>query len=464
MPYDKQQGSKTSHSDFVRNPEVRAFLEQCQPPTPPSEQSVAELVSLFVAPPVSEQKAAIKHVLATDGSFYASSIDKRLPSIQVCFLKFSTILIEMAEYLDLEDSGTGMIDPFRVAAMQRNHDPLTLVLPLANFKLPQDDSVQVSFRRQMDSFLASKPTRFIANDPATSLLATLAELAQLRLERDSPPGMVKIPRCTNPDCERINIYLDPERDTYTCPSCGKPLYISDCLRLWDGVNDYHAQLEPATRFMSCMEHLIVVHYLRFLEVMDPTLLGELAIFIDGPLALFWNTSWLHAPIMRYIYHLRGRLRAARQSTPIVIGLQKTGYVVEFMKLLNQHLPANRLFSITDEFRHKYMGIERSRNGFGNETYYGHDFIYKSKSGKIFVFALPYPFAGKKAEPNFKEEKAKLERYPELPQVLNLIEQLETDLYRDAVVPIALAHRFAAISLQPGGKVLDMLGRRNFAIA
>ena len=33
-----------------------------------------------------------------------------------------------------------------------------------------------------------------------------------------------------------------------------------------------------------------------------------------------------------------------------------------------------------------------------------------------------------------------------------------DLYEGAVVPIALAQKYTAISLQPGGKILDVLAQ------
>ena len=58
-----------------------------------------------------------------------------------------------------------------------------------------------------------------------------------------------------------------------------------------------------------------------------------------------------------------------------------------------------------------------------------------------------------------QEKVKFENYPQIPTAIALLNLLESDLYRNAVVPIALAHRYTAISLQPGGKVLDLLTRK-----
>ncbi len=458
MPYENQFGSKTAHADIVRNPDVQAFLEQCRPLREPSEESSRELASSFVAPPAESRGGSTSFVIASDGSFYASSIDKRLPSIQVCYLKFSTILIEMLDFHGLEDVGTSMIDPFRVAALKKNRDTLTLVLPLSNFRLPEDDSVRKSFRKQLDAFLWSPATRFRTDHPDTSLMGTLIELAQLRDDPHAPTGQIKVHKCPNPDCDAESIYLDPEDPSHACAKCGQPLYLSDCLRLWEGVNDFHANQEPSSRFMSYVEHLLPIHYLRFLRDTAPAQLQELAILVDGPLAVFGQAAWLHQCLMRFLYRLRESQREKGMAFPVVMGLQKTGYVVEYMQLLDRYIPANRLFSITDEFRYTHLGVERSGNGFGSETYYGQDFGFKTPSGKLFVFGLPYPFPSKRGTTGFPSAKCDISRYGELGRALSLINQVETDLYRDALVPIALAHRYTAISLRPGGKVLDVMGR------
>jgi hypothetical protein len=131
-------------------------------------------------------------------------------------------------------------------------------------------------------------------------------------------------------------------------------------------------------------------------------------------------------------------------------------------LIDRFLPPNRLLPLGDEYRYKYVlsGREPSANGFGDETYYGQDFIFKTPSGRVFVFALPYPYAAKAdAGSKFATEKVEIARYASLPQALALICNFESDLYENAVIPIALAHRYTAISLMPGGRVLDLLTKQ-----
>lgn len=136
--------------------------------------------------------------------------------------------------------------------------------------------------------------------------------------------------------------------------------------------------------------------------------------------------------------------------------------MDHMTLVERFVANDRLFAIDDEYRYQYIlaGREAAHNGFGYETYYGQDFIYKTPTGRVFVFGLPYPYTSKD-EPgiDFLIEKVRFENYPQLPTALALLNLLESDLYRNAVVPIALAHRYTAISLQPGGKVLDLLTRK-----
>lgn len=458
MPYQNQYASKTAHSDVIQNPEVREFLNKCKPIREPSESTDQEFALYFQEPPDYLNDSTVKHVLCSDGSFYSSIIDNRLPSIQVCYLKFGTILIEMNDFNGLEDDKTRLVDPFRVAALQRERETLTVVLPLSNFKFQEDDTVKTTFRKQMDQFLWSESTRFPPYGPDKSLMATLIELAQLRPDRDAPPGTIKIHKCPNQDCKTENIYLDPEEPKHHCPRCNTELYLSDCLRLWEEVSDYHANQESASRFMSYVEHLLPIHYIRYLVEEAPAQLSQLSILVDGPLAVFGNAAWLHQSIMRFLHQTQERMRAKNLPIPVVIGLQKSGYVVEYMQLLSRCVKPNRLFSIVDEFRYNYLGVERSRNGFGSETYYGHDFAFKTPSNKIFIFSLPYPFASKSATNDFSTIKANIQLYEELPRAMNLITQVETDLYRDALVPIALAHRYTAISLRPGGRVLDIMGR------
>jgi hypothetical protein len=126
------------------------------------------------------------------------------------------------------------------------------------------------------------------------------------------------------------------------------------------------------------------------------------------------------------------------------------------------LPNGVLRVIDDDYRNHYItGADSPATNFGNETYYGQDFLFKTEKGRIFNFALPYPFKDKATVGDLPFAKAKVElsAYGNLiARACDLIRHFEMDLYDNALVPVALAHRHASISLVPGGKMLDLLVR------
>jgi hypothetical protein len=213
--------------------------------------------------------------------------------------------------------------------------------------------------------------------------------------------------------------------------------------------------------MITLEHMLFIHYVRYLAENSPSALSATAFFIDGPLAVYGNSAWMHGPILSYLHEVNERLHQLGLPEMLVIGLQKTGQLADYANVMNRHLPGNRLLAIDDDYRYRYIVTSRdpSKNGFGAETHYGQDFIFKTGSGRLFAFALPYPFPTKAAVPNFPKAKVEVARYRTLPRALRLIEHLESDLYRNATVPVVLAHRYTAISLVPGGRVLDILTRK-----
>jgi hypothetical protein len=96
--------------------------------------------------------------------------------------------------------------------------------------------------------------------------------------------------------------------------------------------------------------------------------------------------------------------------------------------------------------------------FGLETHYGQDFIYKSSTGRVFALSLLYPIT-KDPRASFVRAKCDLSLYPTLPRALRVLTEFESAMYENASIPIVLAHRYTAISLVPGGRVLDILMRQ-----
>ena len=80
MPYEGEPSGATAHQDFIRNPDISAFLKDCEFLAAPDGKELNRLKSLFETYALGDEHHPVDHVLATDGSVYESEIDPRLPS------------------------------------------------------------------------------------------------------------------------------------------------------------------------------------------------------------------------------------------------------------------------------------------------------------------------------------------------------------------------------------------------
>ena len=79
MPYPGEFASKAVHAEIVRNPDVTAFLQECDYLKPPSDEECQAVAAHFVPPPTSPT-AIPSIVIATDGSHHESSLDDNSPA------------------------------------------------------------------------------------------------------------------------------------------------------------------------------------------------------------------------------------------------------------------------------------------------------------------------------------------------------------------------------------------------
>jgi hypothetical protein len=220
-----------------------------------------------------------------------------------------------------------------------------------------------------------------------------------------------------------------------------------------------------TRMMNAIEHLMLASFILEVWTQAPSSMSDLAFVLDGPLALFGEPAKLSQRIQRLIYKVNSALIKDGRPPVLVLGLQKTGGLMDHAKLIERFIAPGSLRVVDDAYRNTYItGAESPAENFGNETYYGQDFLFRTERGRIFNFAIPYPFPDKTyggGGSGFAKAKVEVARYGQLvQQACDLIRHFEMDLYESAIVPVALAHRHASISLVPGGKVLDIMVRTN----
>src|SRR3954447_24188376 len=101
MPYKKELASKSSHYDIVRNVDVTEFLETCEYLQEPSDEEAKNITAAFAPLPPLRDVTLPARVIAVDGSPYEASINDRLPSTKVGYIKVGVILIDMRQFSSL---------------------------------------------------------------------------------------------------------------------------------------------------------------------------------------------------------------------------------------------------------------------------------------------------------------------------------------------------------------------------
>jgi hypothetical protein len=455
MPYPGESAGKGGHADFVRNPDVQKFLENCTYLREPSDEEAKELASEFIPAPSGQPRSLPRYVVASDASKSDAPINDKLPSTQVGFLKVSHVLIDMEKYADLIDPVNRFVDPFKVAEMHRAASPVTFTMPGSNIRYRGIDNVKHGFRRALFDQLTIDRSETKNGQVLARMLLALGD------------NNLVVSSC--PVCHaQPGAIFDKGVLTRQCSACEGEIYVTDFLRLHEGISDFGDNSSAMTRMMNAMEHLMLAGFIMQVFDAQPQALSDIAFVMDGPLALFGEPAKLHPRMQRLIFRVNQRLSGMGLPPMLVLGLQKTGAVMDHARLLEKFLPDGVLRVVDDEYRNKFItGTDSPAANFGNETYYGQDFLFKTERGRIFNFAIPYPFEDKAAEGGIGFEKAKidLKRYGSLiERACDLIRHFEMDLYESALVPVALAHRHASISLVPGGKVLDLLVRSGLKTA
>lgn len=272
-------------------------------------------------------------------------------------------------------------------------------------------------------------------------------------DRKSTNGVL-VSRCPDADCSASN--LDVLFDgTSQCPSCRTKVFPTDCLRIHEEVSEEHANATSLGRLMMVLEHITMVGYLFFLSQRQPRVLGQVAFVMDGPLALFGPSAWLHTAILNYLQSLNASLTERRQQLPVIIGIEKTGQFAEFASAISHRLERQHLMMLPDSFIFQHILTYRAspNSAFGRDTYYGQKFFYKTAKGQLLTISIP-----KRRETS--ADSFRPENYPTLPNALALLDRIGTTLYEDALIPVALAHSYASIPLRTGSKVLTLLARHH----
>lgn len=213
--------------------------------------------------------------------------------------------------------------------------------------------------------------------------------------------------------------------------------------------------------MQVWERLLLVHLLRCFEqqnLLDR--IGRLALFVDGPLAAFGPPAWLSAAIGTELKRINKLVRARTGNDLTLLGIEKTGtFAAHFEEVDRTETPGEERFRPgeyflpTDRYIKERIVPSDSGRRYGQDTYFGRKFFYKTRSGARIVAVLPFL---DDAQDTLESDDVAL--YPRFGTACALLDKLVSCRYPDSLNPIIAAHAQAAIPLKLGAKVLQQLTR------
>ena len=465
MPFAREAASSLGAEDIMKDIEVAELFRRCNHHVDP-EAYRSDILAQVIDVTDQVRRPQRGYVIAADGSTYEASVSEGFPSARMGLLKIGQVWIDIGAYHRIDPRSGGEPDPITIAKIEREKN--TYSVPLTGSGIHLDgDSPRESFRRS--TFEAFRSKRFELLD--VGLDRTLVDLLEIEGRTRVKDGKRHVLIAANRQCP---ITGEPLAEDLLIPedighepsprAPGKPIFLTDVLRLSEAFAEEGSNQQAYTRAMNAFEHFVLAHTIMRLDAAEHTrAILEGSIFVvDGPLGIFGEPASLHRPIMKMLHGVRAR---AATTPPLVIGVTKSGRVVEHGKLIQPMLleafPRGRtvLLPISDRYRYRFIdfGAKNPSSNFGNDTHYGQAFLVRSANDRIFELNIAYPFPTKGAD--FQNQKVELKHYgDDISRAIGVPELFETELYADANIVQHLAHRCASISHRPAGRTLDMFVR------
>ena len=388
-------------------------------------------------------------VLAIDGSHLESMVENGFPCAEIGYVTIASVLIDLKKIGELEKEE--FIDPKKFRDTEKA-STIESVFPGCNVILGDEKNAKTSFRRILFEEMKSN-TIF---SECETLLDTYEYLFKIKREHFNERNLPKSPIDGFEDQDMTYDYGE-----YTCPYSGETLFSTDALRLHSLMNDGSSNGEMFGQTMSTFEKLWLVHILRSFEKKGwLSTLRRVAFIMDGPLAVFSTSSWLTKVINYEIERINKLQKQINGQDLLIIGIEKTGTFVNHFETIDttkdgisDKFPKQSALLLDDNYIKQNIVFSESNKPYGQDTYFGRKFFYKTVQGQRIVTTT--------ATYNKKQKDLSTAnpcQFPRLADVMNLLDKLFSSRYPNAVSPLVSAHAEAAIPLNLGKKIFDDIAR------
>jgi hypothetical protein len=445
MPYEGEYAKHRSIARIVSDQGVQHLLDNCR--KAPATTDAAALPTQAVTRPATNVP---RYVIAIDGGNQEIPIQNGYPGAEASFITVSSVLMDLDLLAHLDQDRP--VDPVAFRDVE-SASSINLVLPGCNVVYGSNDTAESSFRQ----ILFESMSRWSSSTDAGGE-TVLGTFEALMAHREDLTG-----RCPYEDCADPNRSFTRGTGAYACACpARRRLYCTDSLRIHEGIAPGGSSGKAFGEVRQVLEHLWLCHILRMLESRDMLhLLSQIALVIDGPLAVYGHPAWLSTAIFRELRRISAKLAERRFPPLLVMGVEKSGNFVDHFERLDiapdgrrDRLPRQTAYLLDDEYIKGNIVLSESSLQYGHNTYYGRKLFYKTRSGARIVATIASVENGHR-----DMRRAEDTQFPRLSDAMAILDRLESSRYPNAVIPLSVAHAEAALPLNTGKKVLEELAKR-----
>jgi hypothetical protein len=398
------------------------------------------------APPETSTPLPI-FAVAIDGSWAEVDVRNGYPGAKVGYCTVASVLLDLLRVDQLDANRP--VDP-REFRKTEEASTLDAAMPGCNVVTRTHTSAADSFREALyENF------HDVIADPqdGKSLLDTYEAILGMR-----QTATISCPYSQRFKCDK---HISVSAGIATC-DCDRrlPIYSTDALRIHERFHDNSTNGEAFGEVVQVWERILLLHLLRWFERRDLLYrVPKIAFLVDGPLAMFGHPAWLSPRVKTELKRLNKIIREHTGNDLLILGIEKTGAFVTHFEEVDKtasgepYFPNRSYALLTDEYIKERVIYSVSEKPYGQDTYFGRKFFYKTKSGARIVATLPIL---DDAQDDISKDDISL--YPSFGQVCRLLDKLVSSRFPNSVGPIISAHANAAIPLTLGTKVLEQLAR------
>jgi hypothetical protein len=443
MPFEGEAPSYKAIKRLASNPKVQEILGAIRLP---ENQDLIDPETLKAQ--IASSDFVPRLAIAIDGSWQDYQPQKGFPGAELAYLTVSTVVIDVRKLVELSGKQVHQPPPTEYRRIE-NTESVDAVLPGCNVVLHTQPHARASFRRVLYDALVEQ----VGWEGCESLLQTYEALLAHREEAN--------PGCPWEECSKPNPKQFRGFGIYKC-SCGeRDIYSTDSLRIYEGINPTGSSGKAFGEVMQVLERIKLVHVLRMIEQKELLpVLSQIAFVVDGPLAVYGHPAWLSHCIYKELRRINGELRKRGLPDLLVVGIEKSGVFAEHLQRLDQDssgapnkIPRQSVYLLTDQYIKRNIILSESKEQYGSQTYFGRKFFYKTRAGSLLVGAVPFL-----EDAHRNTRVADAAQFPRLPDVLALLDRLETTRYPNALIPLTAAHAEATLPMNIGRKILESLAR------